>query len=159
MTTFKGFGDFAARAPKMLKRGLHEAGTELQRLTIEGVSEKMDSLNPPRSTREHRHFTDSWFFTKNGRRAGQSVPTTKAGDKLGRANDAPHAAILDNGLTVTGQGRRRLPRQGRRGTVPAGRRIGTTAAPRGYSKPALLHARSRRAFWMAKALGRAARHL
>lgn len=159
MTRFRGFGDFANRAPKMLKRGLHEAGTELQRLTIEGVAEKMDSLNPPRSTREHQHFADSWFFHRNSVRMGTSVPEIRAGDRLGRANDAPHANILDNGLTVTGQGRRRLPKQGRRGTVPAGRRIGTPAAPRGYSKPALLHARSRRALWMAKALLKGARHL
>ena len=147
MTTFHGFGDFANRAPKMLQRGIKTAGVSLVRRTASGVMDRMQDMNPPRSKRDHKHFADSWFFARNGIRMGVTLPEIRPGDTVSAVNDAPHALILDLGLSTTKTG-------------PAvGRRIGTRAAPRGYSKPALLYARSRRNRWIAQALIEGARHL
>ena len=131
----------------MMRRAITAGGLSLQRQTIEGVAEKMDSLNPPRSDRDHKHFVDSWFYAVGSVNVGATLPDgIPAGKSLKRANNAAHAAVLNNpGVTKSG---------------PAiGRRIGTPSAPRGYEKPALLHARSRKAAWLRQAIRVGSRHL
>jgi hypothetical protein len=126
----------------MLDRAIRVVSDHVQQEALNVADEAMQSRNPPRSSRDHRHFIDSWFWTDGGRKTG-SKPDARPGKAIGRGNDAPHALILDLGL----------------GTTKTGRRIGTRAAPRGYSKPALLATRAAKERIIREGIARANRRL
>jgi hypothetical protein len=161
-TNFKGFDDFARRAPRLTRKGAEILGTELVEVTADEMADYAVSITPvgPDEEAQRRmaqkggpaygHMRDRWFKVVGGTggHSGTKLPAdTKMNLEPGQGvqvvNDAAHANVVD-------QGRKRLS---------TGRMGGSLQAKSGISKPVMNWALGKGRQFKKEALRRAERRM
>jgi len=180
---FKGFDDFAKRAPGLMRRSAEMAGTELAEVTVANLARKAIALTPVGPSEEAArrasgggsgHMRDLWFkvIGSTGGQSGYMVPARqhvelRPGETSKIVNSAAHANAINWGrkrsrpyaLETAASRATRTPGRRRRGSIVRGeeftRMLGSLQAKNGVTKPLMSWATAKRESFIKVAIRRA----